>query len=77
MTDAKIVQPHEDLVDDDYHEWVSTAEKVRADITGRPNPRMYQANWTKWVCNNLDCAAFALVSDELSLAAIRAVEKDR
>jgi hypothetical protein len=63
--DVRVVIPHEDLgPDDTYHEWITQGQRVKADSRGWPNPRMYSARWTKWVCNNTDCAAFAFVSDD-------------
>lgn len=74
---VRIVQPHEERPDSpfgDYHEWVCLGERVKADRLGRGNPRMYMANWSKWVCNNPDCFAFAFVSDDLALEAIKEAE---
>jgi len=59
-----IKYPHEHVGNTpDYHEWVQ-AERVRANARGRLNPRMWFRTWTKWVCNNPDCTAMAIVSDQ-------------
>lgn len=46
----------------DYHTPVFVGY-VRADCTGRPNPRMYDAMWQFWRCNNGDCPGEFFVSD--------------
>lgn len=45
----------------DYHEWVPQ-RRVGADTLGRINSRTW-TNATKWVCNNGDCPAWAVVRD--------------
>lgn len=45
----------------DWHQWITNGEMVKANSRGIPNPRMHEANWVKVVCNNPDCAAWALV----------------
>lgn len=61
---VRIVRPHEDLPDSDYHEWISFGERVRADRLGRPHPRIISAEWVKWICNEPSCDAWALVKDD-------------
>lgn len=60
---ARVVIPHSDLGEDDYHQWITRGERVRADKLGRPHPQMYDDHWTRWICNNGDCPAWALVAD--------------
>lgn len=61
---VRVVNPHIDLGEDTYHEWVTFGERVKANRLGTPNPRMYDVRWTKWLCNNGECPAWALVSDD-------------
>lgn len=68
---ARIVRAHDDA---DYHEWITFNERVKADKTGRPSPRMHCAYWTRWFCNNTACAAEALVSDDAAKLAIEEAE---
>lgn len=58
-----------------YHEWVFGG-LVRADILGRRNPRMHEANWMHMHCNNGACAGEAFVSMALVASAIE-VELER
>lgn len=65
----KVTYPHVDVELDDptwvqYHEWIPTATRIRADRTGRQRPSMYSTEWTLWRCNNPDCSAQALVHDD-------------
>lgn len=76
---VRIVQPHQDTDTgypefDAYHEWVEVGERVKADVNGRLNARMTQANWRKWICNNGDCYAVALVHDDLARIALEAAQ---
>lgn len=58
---VKIRVPHQHVGDiPDYHEWVYTGPYL-ADSRGRSNPRMLQAMWQAWVCNNADCPARGIV----------------
>lgn len=59
---TRVVIPHDDKLD--YHEWITHGRRVKADCLGRWNPRMHEANWTWWSCNNMDCAALGFVSDD-------------
>jgi hypothetical protein len=45
----------------DFHEWIWTEGKVKADRTGRPNGRIISADWQLVRCNNIDCPAEALI----------------
>lgn len=65
--------PHIDLGEDDYHQWVTLGRRVKADSRGRLNPRMWDVNWTQWICNNVDCPAEALVHDGLIVSALEAL----
>lgn len=63
---VRLVQEHIDTGDwspeqPDWHSWVQLGEFVKANVNGIPNPRMYEANWLKVVCNNPECPAWALV----------------
>lgn len=72
---AVIKKPHDDLGEDTFHDWITLDERVRADRNGRPNPNMsWRGNWVKWLCNNTDCTAWALVSDAAGLLAIEEAE---
>lgn len=71
---AVIKKPHDDLGDDDYHQWIALDERVRADRLGRLNPNISWSHWVKWRCNNTDCTAWALVSDESGLLSIKEAE---
>jgi hypothetical protein len=72
---ARIVIGHEHFDDElDYHEWITSGERVKADRRGHPNPRMTYAYWSKWICNNAQCSAWALVSDDGVKALIEAAE---
>lgn len=63
---VRVVAPHEAIGDTpEYHEWVNLGERVRADHRGHRNPRMSFAAWARWICNNTDCHASALVHDDL------------
>ena len=61
---VRLVRPHIDArTDDEYddwHQWIN-ATWTKADSLGRRNPRMYEANWMRVICNNPDCPAEALV----------------
>lgn len=59
----RVVVGHEPTADG-YHEWITLGERVRANRLGISNPRMWDARWTKWICNSGSCPAWALVSDE-------------
>lgn len=69
----RVVQDHI-VTDDGYHEWVTLGERVRANRLGVGNPRMWDARWTKWVCNSGSCPAFAFVSDDAVKAMLEAAE---
>jgi hypothetical protein len=45
----------------DFHEWIWTDTKVKADKRGRRNPRMTFADWRLVRCNNTECPAQALI----------------
>lgn len=47
----------------DYHEWIYVAP-IACDKRGRPNPRIAYPDWQFWRCNNPDCHAEAVVSDD-------------
>lgn len=55
----------------DYHEWVYM-NPIKCDRRGRPNPRMYSADWQFWRCNNVDCPAEAVVSNDAIRSLIEA-----
>lgn len=67
-TGVVIRAPHADLGDDDYHQWVTLGGRVKADVNGRRQPRIWNADWQRWVCNNTECPAVALVSDAAIVA---------
>jgi hypothetical protein len=69
---VKVQAPHDDLGDDDFHEWVQIGPNVQADRLGRLNSRMMTADWQPWVCNNPDCRGRALVHLDAIEALIRA-----
>ena len=58
---ARLINPHQVLQDDDFHEWVIVGV-MKADKNGRPNPRMYFADWYWLRCNNPDCSGSGVVS---------------
>ena len=60
---VRVVQPHE-YDRGDYHQWVTLGVRMKANRLGVSNPRMWDANWTKWICNSGSCAAWALVHDD-------------
>lgn len=73
---VRIKQPH-DQTAHDYHEWVTLGERLTLDSMGRPNARMWSGpTWTKWICNNTQCTAWAIVHDQLVQTAIER-EADR
>jgi hypothetical protein len=57
----------------DFHEWIWTDTKVKADKRGHPNPRMVQADWRLVRCNNTECPALALVNMNDVLGALPVV----
>jgi hypothetical protein len=61
---VRLVSDHADLGEDGYHRWITFGQRVKANRLGIANPRMYDAEWTKWVCNNGNCPAWALVHDD-------------
>lgn len=72
---VRIVIPHQHVGDiPDYHEWINTGQKVKADRRGHPNPRMVMAEWQRWICNNTDCAGLALVHENAIVALIEGAE---
>jgi hypothetical protein len=64
---VRVVTTHEDLGEDTYHEWFLTHEKVRANSLGVISPRAIFALWTKFRCNNPDCAGWGLAQADLML----------
>lgn len=59
---ARIFVSHDPALE--YHEWITLGERVRMNRLGIQNPRMHDVNWTKWKCNNPQCPAWAVVSDD-------------
>lgn len=73
---VRVVRAHDDLGEDDFHEWVQIGERVKADRLGRPNPRMWCADWQPWICNNPDCRGSVLVHlDAVQDLIVRAIEQ--
>ena len=64
-----VVNPDDEC---DFHEWIWTEGKVKADHVGRPNGRMISADWRLVRCNNTDCPAEALIHMGDVLAALPA-----
>lgn len=60
-------QPWGDIPE--YHQDVFV-RYVRADKRGHPNPRMVEARWQFWRCNNADCPAEFFVHDDAIKALI-------
>lgn len=71
---ARITVPHDRSLELDYHEWVSTRDRIKVDRIGRSNPRMVFTNATLWVCNNPQCCAQAVVPDAAITTLIEAEE---
>ncbi|MCW2601849.1 MAG: hypothetical protein JWM02_3678 [Frankiales bacterium] len=72
---VRIRHAHDDLGNDDYHEWVQIGSNTKADRLGRPNNRMYCADWQPWVCNNPDCKGYVLVHlDAVQDLIVQAIE---
>lgn len=61
---ARIVTPHAETPDTDYHEWITLGDRIKADRTGRLNARVWLEAWTEWRCNNPDCPGLAYVADD-------------
>lgn len=62
---VRVITPHQHMGDiPDYHEWIYD-RPIKCDRNGRPTPRIWSANWQEWICNNTDCPAFALVSNDV------------
>lgn len=60
---VRVVVGHQHVGDTPgYHEWVSEG-RFKGNSRGRRNPRVTFARWTKWICNNTNCHAWAVVSD--------------
>jgi hypothetical protein len=75
VTLVRIVNPHTDLGEDDYHQWITlSGDRVKADRRGHFNSRMYCAYWTRWICNNGNCRGTALVSDDAVVSLIEQAE---
>ena len=60
---ARLVWPHLELVDDDYHEWYIVGD-FKGDRRGVSHPQMYWSGWLKVACNNPDCSAWGVVNKE-------------
>lgn len=61
---VRIKVQHNPKADDFGHEWITFGDRVKADSMGRLRPNLYFTSWTSWLCNNPDCGARALVSDQ-------------
>jgi hypothetical protein len=72
---VRIAVPHAELDTGDadldaYHQWIDIDQRVRADVNGKLAPRMNEAYWRKWICNNGDCPGIAYVHDDLARLAL-------
>lgn len=47
-----------------FHQWAFTGQSVRADRTGRRNPRMVADNWLVVNCQNPYCIALAIINKD-------------
>ena len=59
---VRIARPHNWRLD--WHEWIFLGERIRANRLGHPNPRMHYPEWQRWICNNTECGAWALIHDQ-------------
>ena len=66
---VRLLQDHDDLGEDAYHEWFLTNDRVKANALGVPNERMAFSTWTVFRCNNSDCGGNGIAQTEKLLQA--------
>lgn len=60
--EVRVLHGHDDLGEEQYHEWWGPKTFRYLDKLARPNKGgLYR--WSVWICNNPDCRAEALISD--------------